>query len=325
MKQRTLGAGGLQVSALGLGCMGMSAFYGPTDETDNRATLDRALELGVTFWDTADMYGFGRNETLVGSALTGRRDWVELATKFANRVDADGKRFVDNSPEWIRQACDDSLSRLGTDYIDLYYMHRRNSDVPVEDSVGAMAELVTAGKVRHLGLSEISAETLRAAHAIHPIAAVQTEWSLWSRDIEDEIVPTCNELGIGIVPYSPLGRGALTGAFASVDELAADDFRRNNPRFANLDKNAVLIAAVGQVAKEIGCTPAQAALGWLLAQGENVVPIPGTRKVSRLEENVASADLTLSAEQVQALTDAIPRDAVAGERYESGGMAGLNR
>jgi aryl-alcohol dehydrogenase-like predicted oxidoreductase len=328
MKQRTLGGknGGLQVSALGLGCMGMSAFYGPSDEQVSRDTLDRAIELGVTFWDTSDMYGFGHNETLVGDALAGRRDPIQLATKFAIRIDDDGNRMIDNTPEWIRQACDASLARLRTDHIDLYYMHRRNPAVPIEESVGAMAELVTAGKVRHLGLSEVGAQTLRAAHSVHPITAVQTEWSLWSREIEDEVVPTCRELGIGIVPYSPLGRGALTGALTSLDDLAPDDFRRNNPRFAggNLDKNAALVAAVGAVADDIGCTPAQAALAWLLAQGEDVAPIPGTRRVARLEENTAAAEIALGAAQVEALSDAVPRDAVAGERYDSGSMASLN-
>jgi aryl-alcohol dehydrogenase-like predicted oxidoreductase len=324
MKHRTLGTNGLEVSALGLGCMGMSAFYGPSDEAESLATLRRALELGVTFWDTSDMYGFGHNETLLAGLLADHRDEVQLATKFGIRA-VDGRRSIDNSPEWIRQAIDASLRRLGTDHVDLYYMHRRNPDVPIEETVGVMAELVAAGKVRHLGLSEINGDTLRKAQAVHPIVAVQHEWSLWTRDLEEDVVPVARELGVGLVPYSPLGRGALTGSF-DVNSLAPDDFRRNNPRFAagNFDQNAALVDAVAKVAGQIGCTPAQAALAWLLAQGPDVVPIPGTRKIHRLEENAAAADVELSPAQVEALSAAIPPEAIAGERYESTGMAGVN-
>jgi aryl-alcohol dehydrogenase-like predicted oxidoreductase len=324
VKHRTLGTNGLEVSALGLGCMGMSAFYGPSDEADSLATLRRALEIGVTFWDTSDMYGFGHNETLLSQVLAEHRDEVQLATKFGI-TDQNGQRVIENSPEWIRQAIDKSLQRLGTDHVDLYYMHRRNPDVPIEETVGAMAELVTAGKVRHLGLSEVNGETLRKAHAVHPIAAVQSEWSLWTRDLERDVVPVARELGVGLVPYSPLGRGVLTGNL-DMSGLAEDDFRRNNPRFAedNLDKNSLLVAAVVEVAREIGCAPAQAALAWLLAQGDDVVPIPGTRKIARLEENSAAADVTLTPEQVKALADAIPPEQVAGQRYPEAGMAGVN-
>jgi aryl-alcohol dehydrogenase-like predicted oxidoreductase len=324
VKYRTLGTNGLEVSALGLGCMGMSAFYGPSDQAESLATLRRALEIGVTFWDTSDMYGVGANEELIAKVLAGHRGQVQLATKFAIRT-IDGKRKVDNSPAWIRQAIDASLRRLGTDNVDLYYLHRRDPQVPIEETVGVMAELVTAGKVRHLGLSEVNGETLRRAHAVHPIAAVQSEWSLWTRGLEREVVPVARELGVGLVPYSPLGRGALTGAL-DVDSLAPDDFRRSNPRFipGNLDRNATLVEAVAKVAGQIGCTPAQAALAWLLAQGEDVVPIPGTRKVSRLEENAAAAELVLTAEQVAALAAAIPPEQVAGDRYVDAGMAEVN-
>ncbi|GAA3389865.1 aldo/keto reductase [Cryptosporangium minutisporangium] len=326
MKHRMLGRDGLEVSTLGLGCMGMSAFYGASDEAESVATLRRAIELGVTFWDTSDMYGFGANERLLATVLAEHRDAVQLATKFGITTDADGSRRVRNDPEWIRQAIDASLQRLGTDHVDLYYLHRRDPAVPIEEAVGAMASLVAEGKVRYLGLSEVNGETLRRAQAVHPIAAVQSEWSLWTRDLEDDVVPVARELGVGLVPYSPLGRGALTGAVTSLDQLAPDDFRRSNPRFAdgNLDRNAVLVRAVADVAKEIGCTPAQAALAWLLAQGDDVVPIPGTRKVHRLGENAAAADLVLTPAQVEALSHAVPREAVAGQRYDARGMAGVN-
>jgi aryl-alcohol dehydrogenase-like predicted oxidoreductase len=281
MKQRTLRD--LSVSAIGLGCMGMSEFYGDTDEAESIRTIHRALELGITHLDTADLYGSGHNEELVGRAIAGRRDDVVLATKFANRREG-GRRWIDNSPEWIRQACEDSLRRLGTEHIDLYYMHRRNPEVPIAESVGAMADLVEAGKVRHLGLSEVSAETLRDACDVHPIAALQSEWSLFTRELEREIVPAARELGVGIVPYAPIGRGLLTGALTSTDELREDDFRRTVPRFSgdNLDHNLRLVARVREMAGEIGCTPVQLALAWMLAQGDDVAPIPGTKHVRYL-------------------------------------------
>jgi aryl-alcohol dehydrogenase-like predicted oxidoreductase len=324
MDTRNLGE--LSVSALGLGCMGMSEFYGETNEEESIATIHRALELGVTFLDTADMYGSGANEELVGKALQGKRDQVVLATKFANRREGD-KRWVDNRPEWIREAIDHSLRRLGTDHVDLYYMHRRDPDVPIEESVGAMAELVEAGKVRALGLSEVSAETLRAAVDVHPIAALQSEWSLFTRGIEEEIVPAARELGVGIVPYSPIGRGLLAGALTSPDDLAADDFRRNHPRFEreNLDANLQLVESVREIAGEIGCTPVQLALAWLLHQGDDVVPIPGTKRVKYLEENVAAAAIDLTEEQLERIDEAVPRGASRGDRYAPGGMATVEK
>jgi aryl-alcohol dehydrogenase-like predicted oxidoreductase len=311
VKQRQLRD--LTVSAIGLGCMGMSEFYGPSDEGESLATIQRALDIGVTFLDTSDLYGSGHNEQLVGRAIAGRRDQVQLATKFAIRRDG-GQRRVDNSPEWVREACEGSLRRLGVERIDLYYMHRRNPEVPIEESVGAMAELVTAGKVAHLGLSEVSAETLRAANAVHPIAALQSEWSLFTRELEREIVPTAIELGIGIVPYSPLGRGELTG---DVDISADDDFRRSSPRFqqGNRERNLERMPRAREIADEVGCSPAQLALAWLLHQDEHVAPIPGTRHVSRLEENAAAAEIELTREQLTALDEAFPPGATAGDRY----------
>jgi aryl-alcohol dehydrogenase-like predicted oxidoreductase len=311
MKQRQLRD--LTVSAVGLGCMGMSEFYGPSDEDESIATIQRALDLGVTFLDTSDLYGSGHNEELVGRAIADRRDEVQLATKFAIRRE-NGRRRVDNSPEWIREACEGSLRRLGVERIDLYYMHRRNPDVPIEESVGAMAELVEAGKVAHLGLSEVSAATLRAANAVHPITALQSEWSLFTRELEREIVPTASELGVGIVPYSPLGRGELTG---SVDLSADDDFRRSSPRFqqGNRERNLERVDRAREIAEQVGCSPAQLALAWLLQRGEHVAPIPGTRHVGRLEENAAAADVELTEDQLGALDAAFPPGATAGDRY----------
>lgn len=322
MKYRILGSDGPRVSAVGLGCMGMSDFYSvtPASEVESISVLHRAIDdLGVTLIDTADMYGRGENEKLVGRALQGgRRDKVVLATKFGIRRDPEtDERSIRNDPDYIRTAVDASLARLGVDHIDLYYMHRRNPDVPLEESVGAMAELVQAGKVRYLGLSEVNAETLRAAHVVHPITALQSEYSLFTRDIEAEVLPTARELGVGIVPYSPVGRGLLTGAITSVEGLAADDFRRSNPRFAdgNLEANLKLVRELRAVADESGHTPVQLALAWLLAQGPDIAPIPGTKRVKYLEENSAAADIALSAEVLARIEGAVPRGAVSGERY----------
>jgi len=315
---RTLGTTSpLTVSALGLGCMGMSEFYGTPDEAAGMATIHHALDLGVTFLDTADMYGPFTNEQLVGKALAGRRDEVQLATKFGNERLPDGTRVgVNGRPDYVRRACDASLARLGVDHIDLYYQHRVDKTVPIEDTVGAMKELVEAGKVRHLGLSEASADTIRRAHAVHPITALQTEYSLFTRDIEDTIMPTLRELGIGLVPYSPLGRGLLTGTITSTpdgDSRATGYF----PRFQgdNLAANLVLVDRIRAIAEEQACTPGQLALAWVLAQGGDVVPIPGTKRVAYLEENVGALDVRLDEADLRTLTQAVPRDAVAGERY----------
>ena len=319
LSTRVLGTGdaALTVSALGLGCMGMSEFYGTADESEAVATLHRALDLGVTFLDTADMYGPFTNEKLVGGAIADRRDQVVLATKFGNVRDPDDptNRRIDGSPAYVRSACDASLQRLGVDHIDLYYQHRVDKSVPIEETVGAMSELVTAGKVRHLGLSEASAETIRRAHAVHPVTALQTEYSLWTRHVEDEILPTLRELGIGLVPYSPLGRGFLTGTITSTDSLDPSDFRRHNPRFQGdaLDANLAIVAAVRAVAERKGATPGQLALAWVLAQGDDVVPIPGTKRVRYLEENVAAAAVELTADDLAELEQAVP--AAVGERY----------
>lgn len=322
MKYRILGSDGPRVSALGLGCMGMSDFYSvtPESEAESISVIHRAVDdLGVTLLDTADMYGKGANEKLVGRALQGgRRDRVVLATKFGIRRDPEtDERSVRNDPEYIRTAVDASLSRLGVDHIDLYYMHRNNPDVPVEESVGAMAELVRAGKVRYLGLSEVGPETLRAAHAVHPIAALQSEYSLFTRDIEAEVLPVARELGIGIVPYSPVGRGLLTGAITSLEGLAADDFRRNSPRFAdgNLEANLKLVTELRAVAEESGHTPVQLALAWLLTQGPDIVPIPGTKRTKYLDENSAAADIELTAGQLARIEAAVPHGAASGARY----------
>ncbi len=321
MKQRKLGD--LSVSEIGLGCMGMSEFYGATDEDQSLETIRRSLDLGVTFLDTSDMYGRGHNEELVGRAIEGRRDEVQLATKFAIRRD-DDRRAIDNSPEWIHEACEASLRRLGTDHIDLYYMHRRSPDVPIEESVGAMAELVEEGKVRRLGLSEVSPATLRAAAAVHPIAALQSEWSLFTREIEAEIVPTARELGVGLVPYSPLGRGELTGQLEISDD---EDFRANLPRFQaeNRERNLERLETVRTVAEDAGATPAQIALAWLLHQGDDVAPIPGTKRVRYLEENAAAVGIELSTEQLERLEEAFPPGATAGDRYPESGMASVEQ
>lgn len=321
LQTRTLGTTSpLTVSVLGLGCMGMSEFYGSTDEAQGVETIHRALDLGVTFLDTADMYGPFTNEQLVGRAIAGRRDEVQLATKFGNERQPDGTRVgINGRPEYVRAACDASLKRLGVDHIDLYYQHRVDKTVPIEETVGAMAELVAAGKVRHLGLSEASAETIRRAHATHPITALQSEYSLFTRDLEDEILPTIRELGIGLVPYSPLGRGILTGAITSESSLDETDSRRSAyfPRLngEGLEANLQLVARVRELAEAKGCTPGQLALAWVLAQGDDVAPIPGTKRVKYLEENVGAADVTLSDDDLKALETAVPRDAVVGARY----------
>lgn len=331
MKTRTLGRDGStpgpRVSALGLGCMGMSEFYGQSDEAEAIATIQRALDLGVTLLDTADMYGPFRNEMLVGRAIRGRRDEAFVATKFGNVRGPDGERLgISGKPEYVRAACDASLARLGVERIDLYYQHRVDPTVPIEDTVGAMAELVAAGKVRFLGLSEAAPETIRRAYAIHPIHALQSEYSLWSRDPEVEILPTCRALGIAFVPYSPLGRGFLTGRFAKPDDLAEGDFRRNNPRFSgdNFDRNLALVEHIRSIAAEKGCTPGQLALAWLLAQGDDIVPIPGTTRRARLEENVGAVDVVLDDEDLARIDAAIPPGAAAGTRYDEAGMKTLN-
>jgi aryl-alcohol dehydrogenase-like predicted oxidoreductase len=327
MQTRQLGEQGLEVSAMGLGCMGMSEFYGSTDEGEAIATIHRALELGVTFLDTADMYGPHTNEQLVGRAITDRRGDVVLATKFGNVRDPDDptRRSINGRPEYVPAACDASLRRLGVDHIDLYYQHRVDPDTPIEETVGAMGELVQQGKVRHLGLSEAAPATIRRAHAVHPITALQTEYSLWTRDPEDEILPTVRELGIGFVPYSPLGRGFLTGQIRSVDDLEPGDFRRYSPRFSpeNFHKNLELVERVEQVAEEKGVTPGQLALAWVLAQGEDLVPIPGTKRRSYLEENVTAAEISLSADDLRRIDEVAPRGAAVGERYPD--MSTVNR
>ena len=316
MDTRTLGQD-LEVSEQGLGCMGMSAFYGTTDEVESTAAIHRALDLGITFLDTADMYGLGRNEELVGRAIAGRRDEVVLATKFGNVVREDGSRGVDGRPEYVHQAFAASQRRLGVDHVDLYYQHRVDKTVPIEETVGAMAELVAAGKVRHLGLSEASPETIRRAHAVHPIAALQTEYSLWTRDPEDGVLDTCREFGIGFVAYSPLGRGFLTGRFRSAGDFDDGDFRAGLPRLQgeNLERNLALVARVEELATAKGVTPAQLALAWVLAQGDDVVPIPGTKRRSYLEQNAAASEIELGADDLEALDEAFPRGAAAGDRY----------
>ncbi|WP_294391590.1 aldo/keto reductase [uncultured Sphingomonas sp.] len=328
MQTRKLGQQGLEVSMLGLGCMGMSDFYGSRDEGEAVATINRALDLGVTFLDTADMYGMGSNEELVGRVVRERPEWVVVATKFGNVRGTDGSfQGVNGRPDYVRQACDASLRRTGLAVIDLYYQHRVDPEVPIEDTVGAMAELVTAGKVKYLGLSEAAPATIRRAHAVHPISALQTEYSLWSRDVEAEILPTCRELGIGFVPYSPLGRGFLTGQFTSPEDLAEDDSRRNHPRFQGnaFARNLDLVAAIGTMAANKGCTPAQLALAWVLRQGEDIVPIPGTKRRTYLEDNLGALDVTLSEADLRQIDAILPPDAAEGLRYPQASMASIDR
>jgi aryl-alcohol dehydrogenase-like predicted oxidoreductase len=318
MKTRKLGGAGLEVSAEGLGCMGMSEFYGSADEAEAKEVINRALDLGVNFLDTADMYGPFTNEELVGEAIAGRRDEVVLATKFGNVRGENGERLgVRGDPDYVHRACEASLRRLGVERIDLYYQHRVDPEVPIEETVGAMAELVKQGKVAHLGLSEAAPETIRRAQETHPITALQTEYSLWSRDPEEEILPTVRELGIGFVAYSPLGRGFLTGRFRSIDDLPEDDFRRVSPRFEgeNFDRNLKLVERVEEIAEEKGVTAGQLALAWVLAQGEDIVPIPGTKRVSYLEQNVAAVEIELSDEDLRRIDEVAPAGAAAGDRY----------
>lgn len=328
MKKRKLGTQGLVVSEQGLGCMGMSEFYGATDDTESVNTLYRALELGIDFFDTSDAYGPYKNEELLGKAFRSRRDQVIIATKFAIRRDPDNPalRTIDGRPEYVREACDASLKRLGIDCIDLYYQHRVDPNVPIEETVGAMADLVHAGKARYLGLSEAAPHTIRRAHAVHPISALQTEYSLWSRDPEDEILATVRELGIGFVAYSPLGRGFLTGHIKSVEDLAADDYRRYSPRFQgeNFSKNMDLVARVTEIAHSKGVTPGQLALAWVLAQGEDIVPIPGTKRPAYLAENAAASEIELTAQDLAGLDALAPKGAAAGMRYPEAMMRFVN-
>jgi len=318
--------GELSVSAIGLGCMGMSDFYGRADEATSIETIHRSIDLGVDFLDTADAYGPFTNERLVGRAIRDRRDRVVIATKFANQRSEDGKWLgINGRPEYVRQACEGSLQRLGVDTIDLYYQHRVDPNTPIEETIGAMAELVTAGKVRHLGMSEAAPATIRRAHKVHPITALQTEYSLWSREPEHEILATCRELGIGFVPYSPLGRGMLAGRFRSMDDLSTDDWRRQNPRFQgeNFTRNLDLAATVKRLATQKGCTPAQLALAWLLSRGNDIVPIPGTTKFERVQENAGAVSVTITPQDAAALDALAPT--VAGDRYAEGGMRAVNR
>ncbi len=330
MQHRILGSGksALKVSALGLGCMGMSEFYAGREEQESIATIHMAIEHGVTFFDTADMYGVGKNEELLGKAIAGKRDQLIIATKFGNVRGEDGSfKGVNGKPDYVKEACETSLKRLNIDVIDLYYQHRVDPNTPIEDTVGAMAELVKAGKVKHLGLSEASAATIRKAHAVHPITALQTEYSLWTRDLEEEILPTLRELGIGLVPYSPLGRGFLTGAFKSAADLEDGDFRKNNPRFQgeNFAANAALVKTIEDIAAAKHATAAQIALAWVLAQGDDIVPIPGTKRRKYLEQNIAAADVTLTPAELERLSTTFAHGATQGTRYPAAAMGALNR
>ena len=327
MRTRTLGRDGLKVSALGLGCMGMSDFYAGRDEAESIATIERALDRGVTLLDTADMYGDGANEELVGRVVRDRREWVVVATKFGITRSADGSRGVNGRPDYVRQACDASLRRSGLDVIDLLYQHRVDPDVPIEETVGAMAELVHAGKVRFLGLSEAAPATIRRAHAVHPITAVQTEYSLWTRDPEAEVLPTVRELGIGFVPYSPLGRGFLTGQFRTPADIPEDDYRRSSPRFQGeaFAANLALVREVEAMAADKGCTAAQLALAWVLAQGEDIVPIPGTKRRKYLDDNLGALDVELAADDLARIDGIVPVGAASGERYPAATMGSVNR
>ena len=328
MKNVPLGKSGLSVSRMGLGCMGMSEFYGPTDEEESIRTIHRALELGMNFLDTADIYGVGRNEELVGKAIRDRRDKVVLATKFGNVRGKDGSWLgVSGKPDYVRSCCEESLARLGVEVIDLYYQHRVDPETPIEDTVGAMADLVREGKVRYLGLSEAAPATIRRACATHPIAALQTEYSLWSRDAEEELIPVCRERGVAFVAYSPLGRGIFGGWIKSPGDLSAGDNRHNHPRFTgeNLDRNLTLVKRLEEIAAEKGCRPSQLALAWVLARGEDIIPIPGTKRVERLEENAGALDVVLTPEDVARLEEAFPPGAAAGTRYPEWAMKALNR
>ncbi|MES1214546.1 MAG: aldo/keto reductase [Bacteroidota bacterium] len=329
MKIKNLGSQGLKASELGLGCMGMSEFYGATDDAESLKVLDRAVELGIIFWDTADVYGPFKNEELVGKALKKHRNKITLATKFGIVRDPaePQKRGINGKPAYIKKSCDNSLKRLGIDAIDLYYMHRKDPDTPIEETVGAMSDLVKEGKIKAIGLSEVSPQTLRRAHAVHPVTAVQTEYSLWSREPEDEMLGTCKELGIAFVAYSPLGRGFLTGQFKSPDDFAPDDYRRFSPRFQgeNFKKNLELVKKIEQIAVEKGCTSSQLALAWVLAQGEHIFPIPGTKRIKYLEENAAALNVQLTKDDLDTLDSIMPKNKAAGTRYHEAGMTSLNQ